>query len=316
MYGTEGEGNCQRIRATGPARDEEQRRLRIERRALRPAASHALCPLEAQGNRSAAHLGSLSARSDVAGDEGSSESEGSGQESSEDETITDPALLFPILDMSERLRLSADNLSKGLQSNGNGKLWKKAVPPINPNRPGAPGHKERTAMCYSLRVQHGPFGPLGEPQLLPPRSSTSYSRGLNLSRVEAILDSGRDAARTQRYSPLLAAADPRIQQKFQSGDAMSKVLRAMNSAASTMYIQPPGSARLSHREAVLPPSSPSPAAPALVRRHSDVVFPVPQYVLPSDALQYQLALSLRALRLFSHARASRRANLQTLLTNY
>ena len=100
------------------ARDEEQRRLRTERRA-------------SQGTGSAVHLCSLSARIDVAGDEGSSESEGSGQasESSEDETITDPALLFPILEMSERLRLSANNLSKGLQSNGNGKLWKKGVSP-------------------------------------------------------------------------------------------------------------------------------------------------------------------------------------------
>jgi len=315
MYGTEGEGNCQRIRATGPARDEEQRRLRTESRA-------------SQGNGSAAHLCSLSARSDVAGDEGSSESEGSGQESSEDETITDPALLFPILEMCERLRVSADNLSKGLQSNGNGKLWKKAVPPINPNRPGAPGQKERTAI--SLRVQHGPFGPCGEPQLLPPRLSTSYKRvwcaeervlkawgkadatheemfppataaqrgvggrmsatKLDLSRAEIILDCGRDAARNQRTVSQLAAADPHIQQKFQSGAAMSKVLRALNSATST--IQPPGSARLSHREAVLPPSSPSPGAPALVRHHRQGFFPVPEYVLPSATAQYQLALSL------------------------
>lgn len=279
MYGPDGEANSQRVRASGPAHDEERRSLR-------------------------AALGSLSARSDLtsgAGAEGWSESEGSGQESSEDETINDPASLFPILEMSERLKFSSDNLSKGLQSSGNGKPWKKLAA-INPNRPGAlAGHKQRTAI--RLRVQNGPFGATNEPPFGAvkadvPQEELPAQRGGGVrvaaakldacpaAKLEAIYDLSLEAAKYERAASQLAS-EPRIQQKLLGGDAMSMALRAMRSATSTPVFST-GGARKSQRDSFNSSRAestphqttlPSPSSAAAVARRSDGFFPVPMYVL-------------------------------------
>ena len=110
MYGHDSEATFQRILASGPARAQA---LEAQRR-----------PRGAQADE---HGGSC---------EGTLESEGSGEESSEDETLVDPVRLFPLA-LSERVKIASDNLSQGLQASGKGKPWQswlKNQAPTNPNR--------------------------------------------------------------------------------------------------------------------------------------------------------------------------------------
>ena len=113
MYGLPGESNFRRIITSGPARVDALRAERTQRKGANRVES------DEEGE------GSAGREDGGAGSDEDSSEEASGDESSEDETIVDPGLLFrDLLDMSERVKRASENLSKGLQSSGQGKLWK------------------------------------------------------------------------------------------------------------------------------------------------------------------------------------------------